>query len=301
MSHPRGKYLAVTLAVLALFGAARPAQAQTTLRYKFKEGEKLRYLMSMTMKMKVDAGGKDVEANGTMKIPLSMQTVKVLKDGKAEILLKLEGFKLTMEAGEGKSISFDTDNPDSIPEEAREVFQKMLKDGITMTMDPLGHVSDMKMPESWKELMQKGGKGPLNLDALTGKGGMLGGAVFPKGPVTRGKTWKSETFDMDIPEAGKMKVEFGFTYDGPVTRGGRQLEKITLRPKMSLKPDPKAEGKFAMKLRESPGTLYFDNRSGHVVEMQMPLDMDIDINADGMQSKMRMDMKVTMKLRKGSK
>jgi hypothetical protein len=302
MSHPHGKYLAVALTVLALLGAARPAQAQVTLRYQFKEGEKLRYLVTMTMKMKVDAGGKDVEANVTMKMPLSMQTVKVLKDGKAEVLMRLEGMKMSMEAGEGKTFSFDTDNLESVPEEAREIFQKILKDGITMTMDPLGHISDMKMPESWKELMQKGGEGPLNLDALTGKGGMTGNVVFPKGPVTKGQTWKSEPFDLDIPQAGKMKAEVGFTYDGAVRRrGGQPLEKIIIRPKISLQSDPNAEGKFAMKLRESPGTLYFDNRSGRVVEMQIPIDMDIDVNADGMQLKMRIDLKVTMKLQKGSK
>src|SRR5262249_34152967 len=95
MSHPHGKYLAVALAVLAALGAARPTQAQVTLRYKFKEGEKLRYLMTLTMKMKVDAGGKDVEANATMKMPMSMQTLKVFQDGKAEVLMKLEGMKIT--------------------------------------------------------------------------------------------------------------------------------------------------------------------------------------------------------------
>src|SRR5262249_14245490 len=182
MSHPHGKYLAVALAVLAALGAARPAQAQVTLRYKFKEGEKLRYLMTLTMKMKIDVGGKDVEANATMKMPMSMQTVKVFKDGKAEVLMRLEGMKMSMEMGEGKSFSFDTDNLEGLPEEARDMLQKMLKDGITLTMDTLGHASDVKVPESWKELMQKGGQGPLNLDALTGKGGMMGYVVFPKGP-----------------------------------------------------------------------------------------------------------------------
>jgi hypothetical protein len=302
MSHPHGKYLAVALAVLVALGAARPAQAQVTLRYKFKEGEKLRYLMTMKMKIKVDAGGKDVEVNANMEMPMSMQTLKVLPDGKAEVLMKLEGMKMSMEMGEGKSFSFDTANPEGLPEEAREVFQKMLKDGITMTMDPLGHVSDMKMPESWKELMQKGGQGPLNLDALTGKGNLMWYLVFPKGPVTKGQTWKSEPIDLDMPQAGKLKGEMGFTYDGSVRpRGGRQLEKITIRPKMSLQSDPNKEGKMAMKLRESPGTLLFDNRAGHVAEMQMDLDMDFDIDADGMQLKMRMDMKVTMKLQKGGK
>jgi hypothetical protein len=302
MSHPHGKFLAVALVVLASLSAVRPAQAQVTLRYQFKEGEKLRYLMTLAMKMKVDVGGKDIEANATMKMPMSMQTVKVFKDGKAEVLMKLEGMKMSMEMGEGKTFSLDTDNLESVPEEARAIFQKMLKDGITMTMDPLGQASDVKVPESWKELMQKGGQGPLNLDALTGKGGMMGNVVFPKGPVTKGQTWKSEPFDMDIPQAGKLKGEMGFTYDGAVRlRGGRQLEKITIRPKMSLQSDPNKEAKLAMKLRESPGTLYFDNRAGHVAEMQMNLDMDFDIDADGMQLKMRMDMKVTMKLQTGSK
>jgi hypothetical protein len=294
MSQPRGKYLAVALAVLALLGAAHPAQAQVTLRYQFKEGEKLRYLVTMTMKMKVDAKGENVEANVTMKMPVSLQTIKVHKNGKAEILTKLEGMKMTIEAGEGKSFSVDTDNLESLPEQVRDLIQKMLKDGITMTQDPLGQTSDVKMPDSWKALLQKGGNSPLNM-------GMMGNAVFPKEPVTKGQTWKSEPFDMEIPQAGKLKGEISFTYDGTVTRGVRQLEKITMRPKMSLQSDPNTKGKLALKVRDTAGTLYFDNRAGHIAEMQMDMGMDLDVDADGMQGKVRMEMKGAMKLQKGSK
>jgi hypothetical protein len=298
MSHPRGTRACVALVVLALLGLGRPAQAQVTLRYQFKEGEKLRYLLTAKLKMKVDADGKEVEIGGGMKIGLSLQTLKVGQDGKGRVLMKIERMQLNMGA-EGMSFSFDTSSPDDLPEEVKESLQKMLKDGITMTMDPQGNSSDVKMPESWKELMQKSGKGPLGLDALTGKGFL--GLVFPREPVTKGKKWKSEPLDVDLPPAGKLKGENSYTYDGPVKRGGRDLEKIILRQKLSLQPDPNSEAKLALKVNESPGALYFDNRRGQVVEAQQDMNMDLDMEADGMQARMKIEMKLHMKLLKPGK
>ena len=59
-----------------------------------------------------------------------------------------------------------------------------------------------------------------------------------------------------------MHVDIGYVYDGPVEKDGRSLEKITLKPKVSLQPDPDAKIEMKLKAQEGSGTALFDNSTG---------------------------------------
>ncbi len=72
------KLLAVVLAGLVL---APAAVAQTKLRYKFKEGQKLEYVVDQ--KTVASFGGMDVKTG--MKFDMVWQTLKVDEAGKAQV------------------------------------------------------------------------------------------------------------------------------------------------------------------------------------------------------------------------
>src|SRR6516165_10592075 len=59
------------LALLLAGAAAEPAAAQTTLRYKFKKGEKLNYVMEQKMKMAMNLAGQDIETEMGQTIDMS--------------------------------------------------------------------------------------------------------------------------------------------------------------------------------------------------------------------------------------
>src|SRR5262249_27798932 len=71
------------LGLAALFIAAVPAQAQTTLRYKFKQGEKLDYVIENKMTMKLDLGGKEIEMAINQNMEMAWKIEAVASDGKA--------------------------------------------------------------------------------------------------------------------------------------------------------------------------------------------------------------------------
>src|ERR1700751_3292428 len=81
----------------ALAWAAGPASAQTTLRYKFKEGEKLNYQFEQKMAMKMDVAGQptNVEMNQTFDFVWHITSVD--KDGNARMTQKIENLRLVMD------------------------------------------------------------------------------------------------------------------------------------------------------------------------------------------------------------
>src|SRR4051812_15009156 len=66
-------------AVVCTSGGA--ARAQTLLRYKFKEGEKLNYTLGQKMTMQMKIKGNDVEMKADQTIDVSWKVLAVSADG----------------------------------------------------------------------------------------------------------------------------------------------------------------------------------------------------------------------------
>ena len=150
--------LAALCLLLAL--AADAPQQQTTLRYKFKKGDRLFYAVEQKAAMKFDLGGKlnpggagqDFGALYTFRLEWTITVLDVDAAGKARIECKLDRLRLEM-TGLGKDkMTVDSDDLKAIPQEGQRQTIKALKEqGVSLTIDPTGEASDVKMPEEIKE------------------------------------------------------------------------------------------------------------------------------------------------------
>jgi hypothetical protein len=59
--------------------------------------------------------------------------------------------------------------------------------------------------------------------------------VLPADAVDKGKGWE-EAAEMGMPN-GKMKLDNKCTYEGSVTSGSKRLERILLKPEISMEID----------------------------------------------------------------
>src|SRR5438094_799675 len=78
-------YEKAVLAVLLAFAvilAAPPVQGQMEMRYKFKEGEKLPYVIDQKAKNITNIGGQTVETQTVQTVDYTMNVLSVDKDGK---------------------------------------------------------------------------------------------------------------------------------------------------------------------------------------------------------------------------
>src|SRR5207244_3463797 len=84
------------------------AQAQTTLRYKFKEGEKLNYVMEQTMVMKMNVGGKEVTVKSEQVMDLLWNIHSVDSDGTAKLTQTMQRIRMNMDLPTGQKITYDS-------------------------------------------------------------------------------------------------------------------------------------------------------------------------------------------------
>lgn len=291
------------LLLAGLFAAGSTANAQVTLRYKFKEGEKLNYELEQKMNMAMTVNGQNIRMEMVNTMDMSWNIHSVDKDGKAKMTQKFGRVRLSMDGlpGMGK-IEFDSKDGKEIEGPFGQILGPILKAlagaEFDVTMDAQGKVTDFKIPpglaETFKKLPQGAGTADMfseeGLKHMVGQGSL----VLPAEAVTKGKSWEQK-FEMKM-QASKMKVVNQLSYDGPATVGGKKFEKIDMKPKLTMEADDSAPVKMKLKDQDTKGEAYFDNEAGRLDNLAMTQDMDMEMEVNGMAFKQKIEQKVTMKL-----
>ena len=307
MFTPRvaARVVIVAAAILGLMTGA--AQAQTTLKYQFKEGDKLLYTMEQSQKQTINVMGMEIETLMTQNMDMSWN-VKSMKDGKAQVVQTIDRIRVKMDSA---FAAFEYDSKDGKEPEGPfgqilgPLFAAMAGAEFTLTMNEQGDVSETKVSEKLLEAMksnpilQQVGGGSFTEEGLKNMLGQSGGSVLPKNPVKKGDTW-TQKMELKQPPLGVMKMNNTYTYQGTESRGGVTLEKIDVKTEMTIEPLPNAAAEIEIKVKsaEMKGTMYFDNKAGRLVETSMNQKMTMEINAMGNVIEAAMDQTVNMKLAK---
>ena len=301
MNSRRMIFVVAALAGWSLSAAA--ASAQTTLRYKFKEGETLKYALVQKMKMTMNVMGNNVEMDMNQSSDLSWNIQSVDSKGNAKIAIKFGRNKMSMDSPMGK-IEVDSDNAQEPDDPIGQALYKVIKGlaglEIAGNMSPTGELTDVKVPEKAVKELQNIPGGDAFGDMLTPEGlkRMMSqsGLVMPKDAVEKGAKWKSKN-EMKMP-FGKMVAEVDYTYEGPADKDGRSLEKIALKPKATIEPNPNAPFSLKLKSHDGSGTAFFDNSAGRLLEVTNVQNLEMEIEVMGMSISQKMVQTMTMKLAK---
>jgi hypothetical protein len=291
------------IGLLAVAALAAPAPAQTTLRYQFKEGEKLNYLMEQKMAMKMSVMGMDIAMDMNQTIDLSWNIAKVNKDGSAQMTQKFDRVRFSMDSPLGK-INYDSKDgklPDGpFGEMLGPMFKALSGLEISMTMDTRGETKDLKIPDSFLKALKDMPAGAAGLGQMFSEDSLKqtmsqSGLILPPKAVSKGDSWDTK-MEMKMAPLGKMNVTNAYKFDGQVTRDGKKLEAISVTPTMKFEPDPNAQFTLKLKTEDSKGTNYFDNAIGRLVEVAVTSNMDMEISIAGQTINQKLQQTVTMKL-----
>lgn len=262
------------------------ANAQITLRYQFKEGDKTPYVLEQKMKMTTSIMGLDVETKINVSLEMNLTVVEVAKDGAAKVQVKAGNAKVTMEG---------------LPIETKDLEGQMVKAlqamEMTATMLPTGEMKDVKVSDDTIKAM-KSLPGADKLGDVLGpdtfKAGM-GALVFPTDSVSKGKSWTNK-IDAKTP-FGKMVTDNTYTYEGSIEKGGTTLEKIAVKPDSKFQGDPNAPIKVTIKSSKGGGHLLFDNKAGRLVESTTDQTTEMQVDAGGLELNQTVQQTTTFRLK----
>jgi hypothetical protein len=291
----------VLLSALCTAVASSAASAQTTLRYKFKDGEKLEYVMEQKMKMTMSINNMDIETKMNMSMDMSWNVVGVNSDGSAKLQMKVTRAKMSMDGPTGQ-VEVDSNAKNEPDDAIGKIFSQIIKATATMemtgTMQTNGDMKDIKVSEETVKAMKNLPGADKLGDMLSPESfkSMVSNLVFPTDAVTKGKTWTNKN-EAKTP-IGKTITEGTYTYEGPVQKDGATLEKISIKPNIKIEPDPKAPVKIELKESKGSGQILFDNKAGRMVESTTNQVMQMQLGIAGMNINQTVDQTATMRLKK---
>jgi predicted secreted protein len=285
--------------IVCAVGAAT-AQAQTTLRWKLKDGETLNYTTDMVQKQKASVMGMEIETTMTQGMGMSWK-VGAVKDGKAEVTQTIDSFRQKMES---PFAQFEFDSKEGKEPEGPigqligPIMKALVGAEFTLKLDPQGEVSDVKVSQKLVDSLKQN-PALAQLGSMFSEDGLKnmvqqGGQGFPKESVEKGNSW-TKNVELKMP-FGTMKMENTFTYEGPETKDDAKLEKIAMKAKITIEPAEDSPIALKIKSGDVAGTIYFDNVAGRIRRSETKQNMVMEITANGMVIETAVDQTMTMKL-----
>jgi hypothetical protein len=304
MSPSAARLACLVLLSAAGVCAAAPAPEQTTLRYRFKEGEKLHYVLEQNMTMDMNVAGQDVKMEMKQLLEMTWHVTGVDKDGKARMTQTITRLRFNMDGPTG---TFEYDSKagkepnDPVGEQVAPFLKALVGADMTLTMDSRGRIGDVKLSDKFKEAIKNMPGAAAGNDFASEEGlkrlTSQGGLTLPAGAAAKGDSWSSK-LESKTP-AGNMVVDTKFTYEGPETRDGKKLDRVALRPTATLEPDPNAAFALKIKSQDAKGTARFDNAAGRLVETGVTQVMEMEVDAGGQTVLQTVKSTTTMKLADG--
>jgi hypothetical protein len=276
--------LGLALAVLA--GMSGPAARGATLRWKFKAGEKLHYIMDQRSTTTATLpGGEQMRTTLTQTIEMTWTVKSVDPDGQAALTQTITRIRDQLEGLVG-SYTYDSKEggePSSLIAAPKiPVFKALLGAEVPFKMNARGETSDVRIPEALAKSLGELGPAAGAAGVLFTEEGMKemisrSGLVLPEEDLRAGKTWTQQS--RNTSPAGTLVMTSTYRYEGPAPNDGPDAVRIALQVNAEIQPaeaDAKENaGGLKIRSQKSEGSYTFDNAAGHLLRSSLKESIEV--------------------------
>jgi hypothetical protein len=268
--------LVVTIGLLV----ASAANAQTPLRWKFKEGEHLNYVLERAVEGKINLSGADIAFKMGMTFDTTWNVKSVAQDGTANVEQTVDRVQIGMSSPLGGNLVYDSQNPEPpagpVWAQLKPLMEGMLGQTFKAKISSLGKVSDIELPQKLSEVFAKQQQGG-NRQAGFGIGGnafnesgikeMIEKSVLPLPEAAVGKdvTWK-QSFQNPIRGIGTQTAEITYSFADLEQQDGKPVQKISSVTELTFEPADDARADLEITSQEGSAEFYFDPQAGHLIK-----------------------------------
>ena len=263
------RYRLLGVALGLVFSAT--AQAQTTLRWNLKAGEKLAVKIAQTTKSEVAYSGKKTSTTIMLGLELTWR-VLTATEGKIALEQSIGRLSVDVDAPPAGRVQFDSaqaDKPTGAAKEIAAALQPLLGTKVEIKMNERGEVLEAR---------PLAGDGPSTAAADAAQTALFSKAtiqqllqqplvVLPEKPVSKGEKW---TVTSKLTTAlGPAQQTTTYTYAGPLEQAGKALEKIESTSDLKVTPPAAATAaKLSLKSHEQSGTVLLDSAAGRLTSAE---------------------------------
>jgi hypothetical protein len=279
------------------------------LRWKFKQGETLNYVLQRAAEGKLSVSGAQIVFNLKMVFDTTWKPAAVAADGTADVAITVDRIQVSMDSPLFGRMAYDSKS-DKEPEgpvwaQMKPVMNGMLGQTFKAKISALGAVSDIGLPEKLTEALAKQEIGENRRQGFgIGSSGfdekgikeLIVKSVLPL-PDTAGKDGKwTQSFENKIPMIGTQTAETTFSVAGTEKQDGKDLAKISAVTELFFEPIENPRAELEIMEQQASATYYFDPQGGHMVKADGTQQAKMEVSGA---QEMTQDMKETMSMRLG--
>lgn len=273
--------LATATLLIVLGASASPAKS--TIRWKFKDGEILRYSMDQTtVSTGQDPAGREIKQTFGLIMDMTWTVKSVDASGVALMTQRIERVRASAASPFGK-FSFDSKEAGDAASAAGPLFKMLVGGEFTSKLTPRGEFTEIKLSDKLLATLRSdnepaGAQGQFSEEGLKN---MLSQMVFPlpEAAVDVGETWQRKLAIPSGPEGQTRQVEQTFTFKGPEA-GTPGLEAIDFANKYEP-PKPDSNIPVTLKKETATGHFAFDNASGWIARSNVVENVEMSISLEG--------------------
>ncbi len=148
----------LALMVLSL-SAAASAWAEAPLRWKFKEGETLSYVLDRGTEGKINLTGAEITFKLNMIFDVTWKVASVAQDGTAHVEQTVDRMQVSMNSPLFGSMAYDSKKPEKpmgpVWSQLEPIVNGMLGQTFQMRITSAGKVTEIELPAKLAETFQK--------------------------------------------------------------------------------------------------------------------------------------------------
>ncbi|MEX0675938.1 MAG: DUF6263 family protein [Pirellulales bacterium] len=247
------------------------------LRWKFKQGETLNYVLERGIEGKLTLSGAEIQFTMQMIFDTSWKPAAVAGDGTANMDLTVDRIQVNMNSPLFGRMAYDSKSSKE-PEgpvwaQMKPVMGGMLGETFKAKISPLGQMSDIELPKKLSDALasqqvgenrrQGFGIGSSGFDEKGIKELLVKSVLVL--PEAKDATW-TQSFENKIPMIGTQISETTFSVAGTEKLDGKDLAKISAETELAFEPIENPRADLEIMSQEASATYYFDPQAGHMVK-----------------------------------
>lgn len=265
--------------------------AAEELRWKFKEGESLDYILQRGVEGQLTLSGAEIKFTMNMIFDTTWKPESVASDGTTSMGLTVNRIQINMASPLFGKMAYDSNNPKEpegpVWQQMKPAMTGMLGETFTAKITPLGAVSDIKLPKKLADALAAQEIGESRRQGFgIGGGGfdekgikeLLTKSVLPLPEKADKDTTWMQTFENKIPMIGTQFTETTFSVAGMEKQDGKDLAKIQAATELFFEPDENPRADLEIMEQEASATFYFDPQAGHMVKADGTQNVEMELS-----------------------
>jgi hypothetical protein len=300
------RFLASLVLIGQFAGSAAFAQVNLSSQQNVKDGDEFRSQAEIKVEQKLTIAGMPIETKSEQFL-IQVEKITATPDGKVGSTRKTETLQLNLEIPGESKFSFDSGNaaPPATTNELLKSIGSFLgllsKAELLTAYDADGKVDRVKWSDNSLDAVPASFKKEVDPETLK-KAANQDLDRLPNKTVNKGDSW-TRTEEKTMGGGQKMTFEMKYTYEGPATVNGKNLEKIGVKTTgvtLVVEPNESQPAEFKnskLAVKESTGFLGYDPQTRRIVHSENTVHVtgDITIVVQNMELPTEIDLTITAK------